>query len=90
MSMAHLRDYYNVPAKRGMRVDIYYNDGRSVDGRRIAVSGRITSSNGAHIWIKSGGGGVTGPWHPTDGVVYLSGDSSVLLDTRKDSGRDTP
>lgn len=82
MSMKYIRKTYNVPAKRGMRVEVYYHPrgwGRLPEndpGRwKLAYRGRITSaSNVLHI------DGV--PFHPSYGIVYFDKDGSVLLDTR--------
>ena len=72
MTMQYVRDTYNVPAKRGRRVEVYYRFG---DQWRLAKCGRISSAS-AYIHVD----GV--PFHPTDGVVYYDG-AKVLLDTRR-------
>jgi len=74
MSMEYVRKTYGVPAKRGRLVEVYY---RFQGLWRLAVRDRITSASNC-IYV----GGV--PVHPTDNVVYLADDNSVILDTRKD------
>jgi hypothetical protein len=73
MSMSYIRDRYNVPAKRGRMVEIYY---RHASGWRLAKRGRIASaSNYIHV------DGL--PFHPTQNVVYYGDDGvTVLKDTR--------
>jgi len=74
MTMEYVRKTYNVPAKRGMQVKIYYK----VDDKWIlAKAGRISSAS-HYIHVD----GI--PFHPTDDVVYFDEDGNVLLDTRKD------
>jgi len=83
MSMAWVRENYGVPAKRGMRVRVYF---------RPAGYGRL-SPNDPGRWVLACEGKITSashylhvdglPFHPTDGVVYLGEDGDVLLDTRE-------
>ena len=73
MTMAWVRKTYGVPAKRGMHVRFYDDDG-SVRGE-----GRITSaSNYLHV------NGCC--YHPTWNVVYLADDGSILKDCRRSGG----
>ena len=74
MSMQYIRDTYGVPAKRGRLVKVYYRGGTVVCAR-----GRITSAS-HYIHVN----GV--PFHPTENVVYLNDDGTVLLDTRTERG----
>ena len=83
MSMKAVREYYGVPAKRGMWVEVYYLPlgwGRGgADVWRLAKRGRITSAT--HSLFIDGGG----PYHPRYGVVYFEKEGgAVLLDTRED------
>jgi len=72
MTMEYIRDTYNVPAKRGMKVEVYYwRSSKWV----LAKVGKISSaSHYLHI------DGI--PFHPTYGIVYFDEKGSVLLDTR--------
>lgn len=72
MSMAYVRRYYGVPARRGRLVA--YQDGYNLH------LGRITSA--PHQYINIGGR----PFHPTYELVYLADDGRVLLDTRAAPG----
>ena len=79
MSMAYVRKTYGVPAKRGMKVEVYYRRRLNRDQPvvwHLAKRGRITSAT-HHLFIDGGG-----PYHPRHGVVYLDGDGGVLLDAR--------
>lgn len=58
MTMAYIRKFYDVPAKRGMRV--------TVNG----WPGTITGSDGAYIKVRYDGGSVSHPCHPTWRVEY--------------------
>lgn len=58
MGAKYVRDYYKVPAKRGMRV--------AVDGR----AGVIVSFPGAHLGVRFDGERHTTPCHPTWRVEY--------------------
>jgi len=79
--MAYVRETYGVPAKRGRRVRVWYYD--SSVGWRLAAEGTITSAT-HHIWIKSAlSGTVSGPYHPTYQVEYLSDTGKTILDTRE-------
>jgi hypothetical protein len=78
MSMAYIRKYYKVPAKRGMTVEAYR---KHHDGWQLAYRGRITSAS-CYVHIDGM------PFHPTWGLVYYDKDGSVLCDTRKVSEED--
>lgn len=57
----YIRDYYRVEAYKGKRV--------RYDGK----DGSITKSNGQYIYILfDGDKKERGPFHPTDGIEYLS------------------
>jgi len=76
MTMEYVRKTYNVPAKRGMRVEIYYRP-YGFSGRwRFVKAGRISSAS-HYIYVDSVS------YHPTHGIVYLDEDGTVILDTRK-------
>jgi len=55
----YIRDYYGVPAYRGMRVNVY------------GKPGVITDADGAYICVLLDGAKHAGNYHPTDGVTYL-------------------
>lgn len=81
--IAQVRHQYRVPAFRGTEVAIYVRPGKYYLMPQLVLRGRITSSEGAHIWVKSEGARTpSGGYHPTEGVVYLRPDSSVWVDTR--------
>ena len=79
MSMAYVRETYNVPAKRGRLVRIWTYD--TVYGWSISFEGRISSAR-KWIWIKSDEKTI-GPFHPPYNVEYLSDTGETLLDTRE-------
>lgn len=58
MSAKYVRDYYKVPAKRGMRV--------VADGK----PGKIVGFDGAHLRIRLDGEKHIGNWHPTWRIEY--------------------
>lgn len=60
MSMKYIREYYNVPAKRGARIKF--------DGKM----GTIISSNGAKLRIKLDGASYSRLYHPTWNIEYVS------------------
>jgi hypothetical protein len=80
MSLSYIRDTYNVPAKRGMYIQVYKYVGLSPDGFgrvwEMIEAGRITSSKGGYIRANKRS------YHPTDGVIYFSEEDKVLCDTR--------
>lgn len=58
MSAKYVRDYYKVPAKRGMRV--------VANGK----PGTIIGFSGAHLRIRLDGEKYAGNWHPTWRIEY--------------------
>ncbi|OHV85793.1 hypothetical protein [Ensifer sp. LCM 4579] len=65
MSMAYVRQYYGVPAKRGGRVE-YTGGGQP----RL---GTITSATNGRINVKLDGEKQAYPFHPTWELRYLEG-----------------
>lgn len=63
MSMDYIRETYNVPAKRGGRVEYLASDGELMEGT-------ITGSSGAYLLIRLDGGH-SGRYHPTWALKYL-------------------
>ena len=64
--MDYIRSTYDVPAKVGAR--IRYTGGKE------PRDGTIRSAQGAHLMIRlDGDRHVTGPYHPTWEIEYLSG-----------------
>ena len=63
MSMQYIRNAYNVPAKRGARVEYTGEISPSV--------GTITGSEGARIRVRMDGEAYTGIYHPTWEMRYL-------------------
>jgi hypothetical protein len=59
MSMRYIRDYYGVPAKRGIRV--------VADGNR----GVIRGARGQHLRLRLDGDQRLTTWHPTWQMIYL-------------------
>jgi hypothetical protein len=64
VSAKYVRDYYQVPAKRGMRV--------VADGK----PGVITGFAGPSIRVRLDGEKHSAPWHPTWRMQYLTGDGN--------------
>jgi len=60
MSFDYIRDTYNVPAKRGMRVMV------------VGRPGKITSTYGTYLKVRFDGEKHSTLWHPTWRVVYLA------------------
>lgn len=56
--LEYVRDYYGVPAYRGMRVNVYGKDGV------------IEKGEGSYIMVRLDGDKHARPYHPTDGVTY--------------------
>ena len=56
--LQYVRDYYGVPAYRGVRVNVYGKDGV------------IEKGEGAYIMVRVDGDRHARPYHPTDGVTY--------------------
>lgn len=65
MSMAYIRKWYGVPAKRGMRVR--YNG----EGKLKAELGTITSACNLRLRIRLDGHKRSYIFHPTYGLEYL-------------------
>jgi hypothetical protein len=57
-ALQYVRDYYQVPAYKGVRVNVY------------GKSGVIVGGDGPYICVKVDGEKRTGNYHPTDGVTY--------------------
>lgn len=57
--MKYIRDYYKVPAKRGMTI--------IANGKR----GVITSANGPHLMVRIDGAKHSFPYHPTWNMEYI-------------------
>lgn len=68
MTMKYVRDYYGVPAKRGMHVKIF--TGHGVDEGRITSACQYIRVNGKN-------------YHPTWQVVYYDEKGNILKDTRE-------
>lgn len=56
--LQYVRDYYGVPAYRGVRVNVYGKDGV------------IEKGQAAYIMVRLDGDKHARPYHPTDGVTY--------------------
>ena len=56
--LQYVRDYYKVPAYKGVKVTAY------------GKSGVITGASGPHVSIRLEGEKSARPYHPTDGIVY--------------------
>ncbi len=70
MSMQYIRDYYNVPAKRGARVS--YTSPSSLSSKEATTrEGTITSAQGARLMILFDGMKRSMPYHPIWGLTYL-------------------
>ncbi|NUR12319.1 MAG: hypothetical protein HOQ20_10830 [Bradyrhizobium sp.] len=65
MSIEYIRSYYQVPAKRGGRVE-YTGNGK-------AELGTICGADGAHLSIRLDGAKHPMPFHPTWELRYLDG-----------------
>lgn len=63
MSMAYIRKYYGVPAKRGGRVEY--------TGDRQPIRGTITSATNGRINVRFDGDRHTSHLHPTWEIRYL-------------------
>lgn len=59
MSLAYIRNYYGVPAKKGVRVKAY------------GKPGTVTGASNAHLLIKLDGEQRSNPYHPTHDIEYL-------------------
>ena len=65
MSMAYIREFYKVPAKRGGRVLIN------------GWAGTITGSDGQYIKVRFDGSCIVRRWHPTWRVTYYTTPNKV-------------
>jgi hypothetical protein len=65
MSMAYIRGYYDVPAKRGGRIEYTASNGQK-------FVGTIKSADGAHLRVLLDGHRSTSKLHPTWNVKYLA------------------
>lgn len=54
----YIRDYYGVPAYKGIRVNAYGKEGV------------ITGADGCYVLIQLDGTKSARPYHPTDGITY--------------------
>ena len=68
MSMAEIRSYRGVPAKRGMRIFSTHS----------FQFGTITGSAGGYLKIRLDGEDYSCCYHPTWKLTYLANDGSVL------------
>lgn len=66
MSMKNIRDEYNVPAKRGVRVEFSGSIGNQ------PIQGKIVGSRYGHILVKFDGDWRTKTLHPTWELKYLT------------------
>ncbi len=64
MSMRYIREFYRVPAKRGMRVT--YSNPKFSNPKQ----GIITGSMGAYLRIRLDGEKRSRPYHPTWEIQY--------------------
>lgn len=60
--MEYIREHYNVPAKRGVRVTVYDHSG--LNPRQGTITG--VSGGGWYIRIRLDGQRLGYPYHPTD------------------------
>jgi hypothetical protein len=56
--LQYVRDYYGVPAYKGVKVEAY------------GKPGVIAGGEGPHVLIKLDGEKHARPYHPTDGITY--------------------
>jgi hypothetical protein len=56
--LQYIRDYYAVPAYRGVKVNAYGKEGV------------ITGGDGSYVMIRLEGNAFSRPYHPTDGITY--------------------
>lgn len=57
--LEYVRNYYNVPAYKGVRISYQGKQGVIVDG------------DGPYISIRLDGETIARPYHPKDGITYL-------------------
>lgn len=65
MTMKYIRDYYGVPAKRGVRVKYAASDGEEFEGV-------ITGSKDAHLRVRFPNTNHSWIMHPTWHIEYLT------------------
>ena len=65
--LQYVRDYYNVPAYKGVKVTAY---------GKIGV---ITGADGPYISIRLDGEKHSRPYHPTDGITYQIEQQAILV-----------
>lgn len=65
MTIAYIRKTYNVPARRGGRIE--YCGGKKPE------LGTITVARGAYLLIRLDGQKASFPYHPTWSIRYLDG-----------------
>lgn len=75
--LKYIRDYYDVPAKRGGRVRIYPRKGRFEAG---TITG--ASENG-RLLVRLDGCRYSLSYHPRGPIVYLDAEGAVMADMRK-------
>jgi len=79
MSMEYIRNYYQVPAKRGRRVEMH----RMCNGEwTLHGTGCIVGAD-HNLHIRDDNRRNVRPYHPRYGIVYLDADGTPLLDTRE-------
>jgi hypothetical protein len=76
--MDYVREFYGVPAKRGMRVR------ESSEGRRCIREGRIASAS-HYVFVILDGDTRSSTYHPTD-LIYLGPDGEVLWPVKGQGG----
>lgn len=70
MSMDYIRNHYDVPAKRGMKVIVY------------GKPGVITAADGQYLRIRLDGTKRSGIYHPTDRIEYLENNVMEHVDIK--------
>jgi hypothetical protein len=67
VSLDYIRNYYGVPAKRGMRVEYCGHD-------NVRRKGTVTGASYAHVRVRLDGEKISKPYHPKDDyLIYLTG-----------------
>jgi len=74
MSLEYIREYYGVPAKKGMRVTYR------------SKAGVITGASGPHVRVRLDGEKSDGCYHPTD-LMYIPG---IVFKASPDAGKTDP
>lgn len=67
----YIRDYYCVPAYKGVQVNAYGKEGI------------ITGANGCYVMVRLAGEKIARPYHPTDGMTYKTCGSRPLVEKNK-------